>query len=113
MEEDSFIPKANAKVAWLGKAPTVAYITKSKKGNTWEIASLTFINKKSNHNIKVDRTQGDWFVSMLQKIAQHPMKVMNLQDIKAEYETAGLEDFELFWDNKPINTLYPFGLLHL
>ena len=25
----------------------------------------------------------------------------------------GLEDFELFWDNKPINTLYKFGLLEL
>jgi hypothetical protein len=29
------------------------------------------------------------------------------------YNAAGLEDFELFWDNKPVNTLYKAGLLML
>jgi hypothetical protein len=29
------------------------------------------------------------------------------------YKAAGLEDFELFWDNKPINTLSKVGLLQL
>jgi hypothetical protein len=29
------------------------------------------------------------------------------------YKAAGLEDFELFWDNKPVNTLHKVGLLKL
>ena len=29
------------------------------------------------------------------------------------FEAAGLEDFELFWDNKPVNGLQKFGLLRL
>jgi hypothetical protein len=33
--------------------------------------------------------------------------------VKADYENAGLEDFELFWDNKPVTTLYKAGLLQL
>ena len=32
---------------------------------------------------------------------------------KEDYEKSGLEDFELFWDNKPVNTLYKAGLLRL
>jgi hypothetical protein len=38
---------------------------------------------------------------------------MALADIKAGYLTAGLEDFDLFWDNKPINTLHKAGLLRI
>jgi hypothetical protein len=40
-------------------------------------------------------------------------KTLSLQEVKTDYENAGLEDFELFWDNKPINTLYKAGLLML
>ena len=32
---------------------------------------------------------------------------------KESYEAAGLEDFELFWDNKPVTTLYKAGLLRI
>jgi hypothetical protein len=38
---------------------------------------------------------------------------MPLVDIKADYSAAGLEDFDLFWDNKPINTLNKAGLLRI
>jgi len=36
-----------------------------------------------------------------------------LQEVKDSYEAAGLDDFELFWDNKPVNTLWKAGLLAL
>jgi hypothetical protein len=29
------------------------------------------------------------------------------------YEAAGLEDFELFWDNKPMNGMAKMGLLKI
>jgi hypothetical protein len=38
---------------------------------------------------------------------------LTLQQVKKDYEVAGFEDFELFWDNKPVNTLYKAGLLRL
>jgi hypothetical protein len=40
-------------------------------------------------------------------------KTYTLQEVKQSYEQAGFNDFELFWDNKPVNTLYEVGLLRL
>ena len=34
-------------------------------------------------------------------------------EVKENYESAGLEDFELFWDNKPVSSLNKTGLLRL
>jgi hypothetical protein len=38
---------------------------------------------------------------------------MTYAAVKESYEAAGLEDFELFWDNKPVTTLYKAGLLRI
>jgi hypothetical protein len=43
-------------------------------------------------------------------IANDPLTI---QMIKTDYESAGHHDFELFWDNKPVNSLYKAGLLRL
>lgn len=112
-EEEYTTAKPTAKVVWLGKQPMVEYITKSKKGNTWEMASLTFHSKQGSINIKVDKEQGTWLTGILQNIAVENIKTYTLQEIKDSYEHAEFDDFELFWDNKPVNGLYKFGLLTL
>lgn len=113
LEDEYTTGKMNAKVIWLGNKPTVETITKSKKGNQWEIASLTFENKRETVNIKVDQPQGIWLAEMLQELSVDNIKLHTLQEVKDSYEAVGLEDFELFWDNKPVNTLYKVGLLQL
>lgn len=105
--------KPTTKVIYLGHQPTMEIITKSKKGNTWELASFTFQGKKEKMSISVPPEQGRWLAGLLPSLAIDNPKVYTLQEIKASYEAAGLEDFELFWDNKPVNTLYRQGLLHL
>jgi hypothetical protein len=45
---------------------------------------------------------------MLAKIAVVNTKVLTFQEIKADFES-NLEDFELFWHSKPINTLRIWG----
>jgi hypothetical protein len=50
---------------------------------------------------------------MLEKLSVNNIKMYTLQQVKESFETAGLGDFELFWDNKPVNTLYKAGLLQL
>jgi hypothetical protein len=97
----------------LGNQPSVEIITKSKKGNQWEICSLSFETKKETIEIKTDKEQGIWLAAMLKKLSVDNSKTYSLQEVKEEYELAGLEDFELFWDNKPVNTLYKAGLLQL
>jgi hypothetical protein len=110
-EPQAFQP--NNKLIWLGNKPEMEVITKSKKGNQWELASITFQTKKETVNIKVDKAQGEWLLQILEKAAIQNEPMITLQQVKANYETAGLEDFELFWDNKPVNTLNKVGLLRL
>ena len=74
--------------------------------------SLTFETKKETLNIKVSEPQGNWLYAMIKKISNTD-KAFTLQDIQKDYEDAGLEDFELFWDNKPMNTVHKAGLLQL
>lgn len=112
-EEEAGTIKPTSKVVYLGKQPSVEVITKSKKGSTWEVASFTFQNKKEKMNISVPPPQGEWLAGVLAQVAVANPKTYTLQEIKDSYEAAGLEDFELFWDNKPVNTLYRSGLLKL
>ncbi len=112
-EEEYSAWNPNAKIIWLGKVPKIEIVTKSKKGNTWELASLTFIGKQETINIKVEKPQGIWLADMLQKLSVDNAKTFTALEVKESYEAAGLEDFELFWDNKPVNGLYKVGLLRL
>lgn len=106
-------PKSTAKVVWLGHPPELHISTKSKKGTTWEVAELNFQSKKDSLTIKLEPQQGQWLQQLLELISVHHIKTYTLQEVMDSYHSAGLEDFELFWDNKPVNTLYKFGLLVL
>lgn len=105
--------KPSVKVIYFGNTPTLEILTKSKKGAQWEVASITFQTKKETINISVKPEEGKWFFDMLSKLHINSNKVYTLLEIKDNYEAAQLEDFELFWDNKPINSLFKVGLLHL
>ncbi|KAB1154986.1 B12-binding domain-containing radical SAM protein [Flavobacterium luteum] len=114
-ELDSFVSrndKPNAKIVWLGGEPSVDQFTKSKKGSSWEMLKLTFHDKKESFTIQVNKLEGEWLVDMLQKIAVKNSKVYSFNELKLDFETS-LEDFELFWQSKPINSLRNFGLLIL
>lgn len=113
-EDDTFTVKPTAKVVWIGGKPTVSYFTKNKKGRTFETASLTFHDKKESYSIQVNREQGEWLVKLLNQItANLENKVMGFQQVKQSYEAEGMDDFELFWYSKPVNTLREYGLLIL
>ena len=62
-------------------------------------------------SIQTEKKQGDWLVEILQKIAVSNKKIFTFQEIKSDYESHDLEDFELFWFSKSVNTLREFGLL--
>ena len=114
LNEEEYVGwRPNAKVVWIGKKPELEIVTKSKKGSSWELASLTFYSKTETVNIKVNKEQGIWLAAVLEELSVNNIKTYTLQELKASYEKSGLEDFELFWDNKPVNTLYKCGLLVL
>ena len=110
--ENDFNTKPNAKVVWLGGKPSVEHFTKSKKGQTWEMTSFTFHDKKESFNIQTNKLEGEWLIEILKKISISNSKNYTFQEVKNDFETS-LVDFELFWYSKPINTLREFGLLVL
>jgi len=112
-EEEYIATNSTTKVVWLGNAPIIETYTKTKKGNQWEECTLTFETKKETLTIKTDKAQGLWLSTILANITIQNSKTLTLQQVKENYEAAGLNDFELFWDNKPVNTLYKAGLLQL
>ena len=104
--------KPTAKIVWLGGKPTAETFTKSKKGNTWEMMTLNFHSKKESFSIQTNKKEGEWLVSILEKITFSNEKTFSFQEVKADFEST-IEHFELFWYSKPINTLREFGLLVL
>jgi radical SAM superfamily enzyme YgiQ (UPF0313 family) len=108
-EDDDFMVKPSSKIVWLGKKPAME-ISTTKKG---EIATLTFHDKKETFSIKVNKIHGDWLVDILPLISPKNAKVYTFQEVKKHFETFGLDDFELFWYSKSVNTLRDYGLLVL
>jgi hypothetical protein len=112
-ETDSILFKPSAKVIWLGNTGKTEYFTQSKKGNSREMVSVDFITKQQTVPLQFPKAAGDWLLNMLPHLAINNAATLTLQELKDSYEAAGLEDFELFWDNKPVSTMNKLGLLKL
>jgi hypothetical protein len=112
LETDTYATaKPTTRIIYLGRPPFVEHFTKSKKGDSWEMTTLSFQDKRGKYSISVAREQGNWLAEMLKTLSIMNPKVLTLQDVMDSYKAAGLVDFELFWDNKPVNTLHKVGLL--
>lgn len=114
MNDEDVLFKPNAKIIFLGNQPSVEYFTQSKKGMSREMATLNFITKAGNHPIQLLRIQADWLIKTIPHLSVNNLKILTLKELMVDYENAtGLEDFELFWDNKPMNTMWKAGLFAL
>jgi hypothetical protein len=111
-EDEDFNIKPTAKIVWLGGKPFTECFTKSKKGNSWEMMTLTFHDKKESFTVQTNKKEGEWLKDMLEKLSVSKSKICTFKEIKSDFET-DLEDFELFWYSKPIHTLRDFGMLVL
>ena len=111
--EPELISSTHYKTIWIGTMPTYQLIQKSKKGNKWEEMQLQFQANNASFNISIDPKQADWFLQILPQLSVDSSNGLTIAEIKASYQAAGLEGFELFWDNKPINTLSKAGLLRV
>ena len=112
-QEPVFSLKPSAKLVWLGTTPTLIAFTKSKKGMQWDMVTLTFQDSKETLRVNLDKAEGEWLTGMLKKLSVANTELCTFQEIKADYEAAGLDDFELFWYSKPVQKLRAIGLLVL
>ena len=113
--EEERLPAFNAaaKIVWLGITPVAEYFTQSKSGQQREMATLHFATKKESIKINLPAAQAGWLLDMLPRLSVSNTKQVTLQELRNNYEAAGLDDFELFWDNKPVSNMYRLGLLTL
>uniref|UniRef100_UPI00404ACC07 B12-binding domain-containing radical SAM protein n=1 Tax=Flavobacterium sp. TaxID=239 RepID=UPI00404ACC07 len=111
-KETIFATKPNAKIIWTGGIPLVETFTKSKKGNSWEMMTLTFHQKTHTFEIALEQDKGNWLLEKLEVLSVSNEKRLTFQQLKVDFELH-FEDFELFWYSKPMNTLKEFGLLTL
>jgi hypothetical protein len=105
--------KAHAKIYFSGYVRSKEVIQKSKKGRKWEELLITILHKTNQLQIQVAKEKGEWLCALLQDLGTNKWNGMTLKTIETSYEQNGWDDFELFWDNKPVNTLYKAGLLTL
>jgi hypothetical protein len=101
------------KVIWLGVLPNTTIVQKSKKGNKWEEMTMEFQSNKNALAINVASDKGAWLLKLLSEINIQNSNGLLLTDVKNSYTQAGLSDFELFWDNKPVTHLSKAGLLRV
>jgi hypothetical protein len=112
-EEELPLNKPNAKIVFTGKLLSTEVITKSKKGSSWELLQLNFVTNKETISLQVDKEKGEWLAQLLPQLSLHTFPVTILQQVKESYEANGWDDFELFFDNKPVGQLWKAGLLRL
>jgi hypothetical protein len=75
--------------------------------------SMRFHNNKTEIVISIDPEKGNWLLQLLPLINIEKTNGLSYAQIKENYLSAGLDGFELFWDNKPITSLYKVGLLSI
>lgn len=112
-EDENNTIKPTAKVVWTGGRPTVACVTKNKKGRVFEMAVMAFHDKKESFTIQVTQEQGKWLAGFLVQASAESYEVTTFAKAKQSFETALAEDFEPFWYSKPIAVLRNSGLLVL
>jgi hypothetical protein len=107
------IGASNYKAIWIGLEPVSTILQRSKKGSKWEEMNLKFETNKNTISINLEPGKGTWLLQLLPKLNVGISNGMTLADIKADYAAAGLDGFDLFWDNKPVNALHKAGLLRI
>lgn len=107
--KELLLPKSNQKMVWLGSAVNKQTITKSKKGNTWEIALIEFSLRNQRFAVEMEIPHADWLVAVLNEIKTSET-FMPWKDFKTSFENQ-LEYFELFWFSKPMEKIKKAGLL--
>ena len=111
IETPEYTTAKNHKVIWLGVMPNSTMVQRSKKGSKWEEMNLQFQTNKNEFNINVEPAKGIWLLQLLPLLSIANGNGLSIEKVKENYANAGLDGFELFWDNKPMTGLYKAGLL--
>lgn len=111
--EDFETPSPSAKIYWLGGAVSARYFSKKKKNQTFEMAELTFFNKKQDLVIQLKQDDGNWLVNQIPALSVSSNQSTTFSGLAKSFEEQTEGDFVLFWNSTAIKNLRENGLLML
>lgn len=114
IDEQAYEPASpNAKIVWLGGLPSIRTFTKKKKNNSFEMAELTFSNKKHDLLIQLKQAEGEWLREQIPALSVNNQAQTTFGELEKSFEQHTGEDFVLFWNSPAIKELRENGLLML
>jgi hypothetical protein len=114
IDEQAYEPASpNAKIAWLGGIPSIRTYTKKKKNQTFEMAELTFSNKKRDLVIQIKQAEGEWLFQQIPVLSVYNQAQTTFGELEKSFEQHTGEDFVLFWNSPVVKELRENGLLML
>jgi hypothetical protein len=108
-EEEFPTSKPESRILWNGKLISCQQFVQSKKGNTRDMTSLMLASRSAQIEISLPALQGLWLAKKLIELESSTLGWITYQRLKEDYEQLGLDDFELFIDNKPVSGLHKVG----
>jgi len=109
-EGNSILTKPTDKIIWLGKFPTLKKTKKVNKGQTTESLQMTIHGKTESLQLNLDPQKGVWLSDLLDKLSNSETSILPFSQLKGDYEKQ-FNDFDVFWNSKPIQSLRENGLL--
>lgn len=103
----------SAKIVWLGGIPSIRTFTKKKKNNSFEMAELTFSNKKHDLVIQLKQAEGEWLMEQIPTLSVNNPAQTTFAELEKSFEQHTCADFVLFWNSPAIKELRENGLLML
>ena len=105
--------KPHARIVWLGGTPSIRYYSKKKKNQTYEMAEISFANKKQDLVIHLKHEEGNWLFTQIPNISVSQSSLTTFGELEKLFEEQTGEDFVLFWNSAAIKQLRENGLLTL
>ena len=103
--------KPHAKIVWLGGIPSIRYYSKKRKNQTYEMAEISFANKKQDLVIHLKKEEGNWLFTQIPKFSILQTFLITVGELEKSFEEQTDEDFVLFWNSTVIKQLRENGLL--
>ena len=105
--------RPNKKIVWLGGIPSIRYYTKRKKNQIFEMAELTFVNRKTNLVLEMKKEEGLWMLDqLLNNLINNTLKI-TFGELEKSFEQQTENDFVLFWNSPVMLQFRKNGLLML
>ncbi|HZL11616.1 MAG TPA: B12-binding domain-containing radical SAM protein [Prolixibacteraceae bacterium] len=112
-EQEYEAASPSAKIVWLGGYPSIRNYTKKKKSQSFEMAELTFSNKKQDLVIQLKQAEGKWLFAQIPELSVNNSSQITFGELEKSFERQTGEDFVLFWNSNAIKVLRESGLLML